>query len=88
MKSEAKPDVPIFRIRKAFKNKKPLSRKRKPKEFCPKSVRNAKKQTSSRENPLMAAVITKLSGDLQLRKSELGGLALEATLPRTSGEDA
>ena len=37
---------------------------------------------------IMAAVITKLSGDLQLRKSELGGLALEATLPRTSGEDA
>lgn len=37
---------------------------------------------------IMAAVIAKLSGELQLRKSELGGLALEATIPRTSEADA
>lgn len=37
---------------------------------------------------IMAAVIKKLDGSLTLRKSSLGGLALEATLMRGSEEDS
>ncbi len=36
---------------------------------------------------IMAAVVSKLNGDLQLQKSELGGLALITTLPRTPEAD-